>query len=132
MAEKLTDFKIESEKNYTQLVEKYKFDNYDVSFQFYKEKFQEVTLDKLKPKQLKEFNGLMLEILKCRSFDEIKRLHRGKSNPSKNCKLSESKYKEEIIHLGKGHSKFRLHGILFGQIFKVVCIDPDHKVNKSR
>lgn len=132
MPKKLAELEIENKKKYTQLAEEYKFNNYDVSFQFYQERFQEVTLDKLKPQQLKEFNKLILEILKCKSEDEIKRLHRGKSNPSKDCKLSASKYKEEMIHLGKGHSKFRIHGILFGQIFKVVCIDPNHKVNKSK
>jgi hypothetical protein len=108
-----------------------KFNNYDVSFQLYEEKYQIVKLKDLKKEQLKDFNKLILEIIKCKNIEEFKRINRNKTYV-KNSILKDHKLKERMIHLGKEHTKFRLHGVLYEQSFKIICIDPNHEVNRMK
>ena len=61
--------------------------NYDISFQLYKENYQQVKLKDLSPKQLSDFNALILEVIKCKTYEEFSRINRGKTNPKKNTKL---------------------------------------------
>lgn len=112
------------------LAEPKKFENFDVSFQLYDETYQEVKLKDLNKSQLKALNSLILEIIKCKKEEELLRINRGKTCPKKGCSLASHELKDEIVHLGKDATPFRLHGILYGQSFKIICIDPNHQVNK--
>lgn len=105
--------------------------NYDISFNCYEEKYQQVKLKDLTPEQLKNFNNLILEVIKCKTYEEFSRIYRGKTNPKKNTKLYEHELKEKIIHIGKGRNPFRLHGLLYDTSFKILCIDPKHEVHKD-
>ena len=116
--------------NYGQFSQEKVFNNFDVSFQLYEERYQEIKIKDLKREQLKEFDKLILEILKCKNEAELGRINRGKTNPVSGCKIGNHRFKDEMIHLGKDKSKFRLHGILYGMSFKIICIDPDHKIHK--
>ncbi|MBR8701657.1 hypothetical protein IX317_001669 [Fusobacterium sp. DD29] len=105
--------------------------NYDISFQLYEENYQQVRLKDLSRSQLKDFNNLILEVIKCKTYEEFSRINRGKTNPDRNSKLYCHKFKEQIIHIGKSRNPFRLHGLLYDTSFKIICIDPKHEVNKE-
>lgn len=105
--------------------------NYDISFQLYKENYQQVKLKDLSPKQLSDFNALILEVIKCKTYEEFSRINRGKTNPKKNTKLYGHEHKEKIIHIVKSRSSFRLHGLLYDTSFKILCIDPKHEVHED-
>ena len=111
------------------------FENYDVSFQFYKIGNHKKKLKELKKEELKELDKLITHIVKCTKENELLSVHRGKTNNSKSKKKKLS-FKElelednEIVHLGYDKSKFRLHGVFLGKSFKVLCIDPEHKVHE--
>lgn len=105
--------------------------NYDISFQLYEENYQQVKLKDLSTKQLKEFNNLILEVIKCKNYEEFSRINRGKTNPKKDTKLYGHQLKEKIIHIGKSGNPFRLHGLLYDTSFKILCIDPRHEVHKD-
>lgn len=112
------------------LAEPKKFENFDVSFQLYNETYQEVKLKDLNKSQLKALNLLILEIIKCKNEEELGRINRGKTCPKKNCSLAGHELKDELIHLGKDATPFRLHGVLYGQSFKIICIDPNHQIHR--
>lgn len=105
-------------------------ENYGICFQFYKSNFQHTTLGSLKPKELKAFEKLIEEVVKCTSEDEFSRIHRGKNKRKKKGKLYNYEAHKELIHIGKNGTSFRLHGILRGKIFKIVSIDPKHQEHK--
>ena len=106
-------------------------ENYGVCFQLYEENFQHTCLGKLKPQELKDFERLILEVIKCKNEAEFNRLHHGKNNPQKSSLLSSHELKDEIIHIGKSRTAFRLHGVLLGKVFKIISIDPKHQEHKS-
>lgn len=79
---------------------------------------------------MKAFNLLILEIIKRKNEEKLGRINRGKPCPKKNCSLARHELKEELIHLGKDATPFRLHGVSYGQSFKIICIDPNHQIHK--
>lgn len=115
-----------------ELAKNREFNNFDVSFQLYEEQYQEIKIKSLKKEHLEEFEKLILEILKCKNEKELGRINRGKTNPRVDCRIRSHHLKDEMIHLGKERSKFRLHGILHGMSFKIICIDPEHNIHKIK
>lgn len=106
-----------------------RFANYDVSFQLYQEDKQKRKIKDLTKEDLKEFDKLILKIIKCKKEDELKSINRGKTNKESCCLEYPCVDKNEIIHLGHDKSKFRLHGVFLGKSFKIICIDPKHEVH---
>ena len=105
--------------------------NYGVCFQLYEERFQHITLKKLKPEELKSFNQLILEVIKCKTEAEFSQFNRGKNNCGKKSKLNSHLLKNELIHIGKARTTFRLHGVILDKIFKIISIDPKHEEHNS-
>lgn len=104
--------------------------NYGVCFQLYEKNFQHTILSKLKKEELKEFEKLIEEVVKCTKEDDFLRIYRGKNKKNKKGKLYNYEAHSELIHIGKARNTFRLHGVLIGKIFKIVSIDPKHQEHK--
>ena len=110
--------------------------NYDVSFQFYEKGNHKKKLKDLSKEDLKELEKLILKIVKSEKEEDLRDISRGKTNDKKSSKKNLEIYgiagiDDEIVHLGHTKSKFRLHGIFLGKSFKILCIDPDHKVHTT-
>lgn len=110
--------------------EKIKMENYGVCFQFYQENYQHTPLGKMKIEELKAFEKLILEVIKCKNEQEFSRINKGKNKMSKTSKFYTFEHKDEVIHIGKEHTPFRLHGLLIGKTFKIISIDPKHLEHK--
>lgn len=99
-----TQFKISLEEK---LYNNYKFDS--LINQNHTKKFQNF-LDKLLGK----------------TWNDVEKLY-----SRKNDKHDKHDKKEQIIHFGEQANKLRLHGVIRGEYFVLLCIDLCHERNKS-